>query len=284
MKRKLDVILVERGLIANLEKSKRLIMAGKVLVDGQKSDKPGKNFSDDALIEILEDMPYVSRGGLKLKKALRDFNLDVNGKVAIDIGASTGGFTDCLLQHGARFVYAVDVGYGQLAWKLRNNPCVKVLERTNICYVQPSDFDKQIELATIDVSFISLRKVLPVIVKLFDGIDNISHLPPFGKKGQGGISNREAVALVKPQFEASKHLVEKGGVVKDLEVHEQVMVELIRYSTQKGFTIAGITYSPIKGPAGNIEYFIYLRLGQEASNIDVKEVASKIVNEAHAML
>jgi len=263
--------MVERGLVANLEKAKRLIMAGKVLLDGQKADKPGKTFSVDSplgrgrgwvSIEILEDMPYVSRGGLKLEKALREFNIDVRGKVAIDIGASTGGFTDCILQHGAKFVYAVDVGYGQLAWKLRNDARVKVLERTNIRYVQRSDFDKRIELATIDVSFISLRKVLPVVVKLFNG-------------------SVAVIALIKPQFEASRHLVEKGGVVKDPEVHKQVIVELIRYSTHNGFTIAGLTYSPITGPAGNIEYFIFLKLGQEANNIDVANVVPEIIHEAH---
>ena len=262
MSKRLDAILVERGLVANLEKAKRLIMAGKVLVDGQKADKPGKNVSVNASIEILEDMPYVSRGGLKLEKALREFNIDVRGKVAIDIGASTGGFTDCLLQHGAKFVYAVDVGYGQLAWKLRNDLRVKVLERTNIRYVQRSDFDKQIELATIDVSFISLQKVLPVMVKLFNGKGNV-------------------IALIKPQFESSRHLVEKGGVVKDPEVHKQVIVELISYSTHNGFIIAGLTYSPITGPAGNIEYFIFLKLGQEANNIDVANVVPEIIHEAH---
>ena len=262
MPKRLDVMLFKRGLVADPEIAKRLIMAGKVLVDGQKADKPGKKFSDGASIEILEDMPYVSRGGLKLEKALRDFNIDVRGKVAIDVGASTGGFTDCLLQHGAKFVYAVDVGYGQLAWKLRNDPRVKVLERTNIRYVKRNNFDKQIELATIDVSFISLRKVLPVMVSLFSG-------------------SGEVIALVKPQFEASKHLVEKGGVVKDPEVHKQVIVELIRYSTHNGFTIAGLTYSPITGPAGNIEYFIFLKLGQEANNIDVANVVPQIIHEAH---
>ena len=271
MSRRLDVILVEHGLVSNLEKAKRLIMAGKVLVDGQKSDKPGKNFSVDSplgrgrgwvSIEILEDMPYVSRGGLKLEKALREFNIDVRSKVAIDVGASTGGFTDCLLQHGAKFVYAVDVGYGQLAWKLRNDTRVKVLERTNIRYVQRNDFDKLIELAAIDVSFISLRTILPVVAMLFNG-------------------NGEVVALVKPQFEASRHLVEKGGVVKDPEVHKQVIVELIRYSTDNGFTVAGLTYSPITGPAGNIEYFIYLKIGQEGNNIDVSEIVPQIIHEAH---
>ncbi|MFQ6034673.1 MAG: TlyA family RNA methyltransferase [Sedimentisphaerales bacterium] len=271
MSRRLDVMLVERGLVDSLERAKRLIMAGKVSVDGQKALKPGGNFSVDAKIEILEDMPYVSRGGLKLEKALRDFNIDVRGKVAIDVGASTGGFTDCLLQHGAKFVYAVDVGYGQLAWKLRNDPRVKVLERTNIRYVQRSDFDKRIELATIDVSFISLRKVLPVVATLFSG---------------------EVIALVKPQFEASRYLVEKGGVVKDPEVHKQVIVELIRYSTDIGFTTAGLTYSPITGPAGNIEYFIFLKLGQveypdevgETNNIDVANVVPEIIREAHATI
>ncbi|MBM3238523.1 TlyA family RNA methyltransferase [Candidatus Poribacteria bacterium] len=271
MPRRLDVIMVERGLVANLEEAKRLIMAGKVLVNGQKADKPGKTFSVDSplgrsrgwvSIEIQEDMPYVSRGGLKLEKSLRDFNINVRGKVATDIGASTGGFTDCLLQHGAKFVYAIDVGYGQLAWKLRHDPRVKVLERTNIRYVQRSDFDKRIELATIDVSFISLRKVLPVVVKLFNG-------------------NGEVIALIKPQFEANRHLVEKGGVVKDPEVHKQVIAELIRYSTHNGFTTAGLTYSPITGPAGNIEYFIFLKLGRKENNIDVATVVPQIIHEAH---
>lgn len=184
MSRRLDVMLVERGLVDSLEKAKRLIMAGKVLVDGQKADKPGKTFSVDAKIEIREDIPYVSRGGLKLEKALQEFNIDVRGKVAIDVGASTGGFTDCLLQHGAKFVYAVDVGYGQLAWKLRNDPRVKVFERTNIRYVQRSDFDKRIQLATIDVSFVSLRKALPAVAKLFNGSGEKSPRPPLIKGGK----------------------------------------------------------------------------------------------------
>ena len=289
---RLDIILIERGLVANLEKAKRLIMAGKVLVDGQKSDKPGKNFSIDASIEILEDMPYVSRGGLKLEKALRDFNIDVRGKVAIDVGASTGGFTDCLLQHGAKFVYAVDVGYGQLAWKLRNDMRVGVLERTNIRYVQRSDFDKQIELVTIDVSFISLRKVLPVVATLFNGDREKSprtRNTELKNKSEFRIPNSkfhegEVIALIKPQFEASRHLVEKGGVVKDPEVHKQVIVELIDFSTRNNFTIAGITYSPITGPAGNIEYFIYLKLGQKTNNIDIANVVPQIIREAHATI
>jgi len=258
-------MLVERGLVDSLERAKRLIMAGKVLVDGQKADKPGKFFSVDASIEIRENTPYVSRGGLKLAKALRDFDIDVSGKVAIDVGASTGGFTDCLLQHGAKFVYAVDVGYGQLAWKLRNDPRVKVLERTNIRYVQRSDFSKRIELATVDVSFISLRKVLPVVATLFN------------KSG-------DIIALVKPQFEAQRHLVEKGGVVKNPEVHKQVIVELTNFSIRNGFTVSGVTYSPITGPAGNIEYFIYLKLGQKRNNIDVVNLAPQVIHEAHSTI
>jgi len=262
--KRLDVLLAERKLVNSRQRAKRLIMAGKVFVDGKKLDKPGKNVPIDADIEIQEDMPYVSRGGLKLEKAINHFNIDVRNKVAIDVGASTGGFTDCLLQHGAKFVYAVDVGYGQLAWKLRTDPRVKVIERTNIRYVKHDDLDKRIELATIDVSFISLKKVLPVVGTLLDD------------KG-------EIIALIKPQFEAGRHLVGKGGVVKNPEIHKRVIFGLIDFSTRQNYTTAGLTYSPIRGPAGNIEYFIFLKLGGEDDTIDVDSVVPQVIHEAQLM-
>lgn len=261
--KRLDILLVERGFVDSRERAKRLIMAGNVLVNGQQVNKPGKNISPKAAIQIKgADIPYVSRGGLKLEKALQDFDVDVRNKVAIDVGASTGGFTDCLLQHGAKFVYAVDVGYGQLAWKLRIDPRVEVLERTNIRYVEKSEFDREIEVATIDVSFISLRKVLFVVKKLISRSGDI-------------------IALIKPQFEAGREFVEKGGVVKDPKIHNRVILDVAHDSLQEGLTTAGLSYSPIMGPAGNIEYLIHFKIGQDVNAFDVDNAVPRVVLEAH---
>jgi 23S rRNA (cytidine1920-2'-O)/16S rRNA (cytidine1409-2'-O)-methyltransferase len=241
-------------------------MAGSVLVDGQVVDKPGKRVAVDADITIRQpDIPYVSRGGLKLQKAIEHFRVDVTGKIAIDVGASTGGFTDCLLQNGAELVYAVDVGYGQLDWKLRNDKRVVVIERTNIRYVQKEQFQREIDLATIDVSFISLDKVLPVVVSL---------IRPGG----------QIITLIKPQFEAGRHNVGKGGVVKDPDTHRQVIQKVCDVADAVMLTVRGLTYSPIKGPAGNIEYLIWL----QKEDLDVPPAREKMIDqvvfEAHASL
>ena len=241
-------------------------MAGSVLVDGQVVDKPGKRVAVDADITIRQpDIPYVSRGGLKLQKAIEHFRVDVTGKIAIDVGASTGGFTDCLLQNGAELVYAVDVGYGQLDWKLRNDKRVVVIERTNIRYVQKEQFQMEIDLATIDVSFISLDKVLPVVVSL---------IRPGG----------QIIALIKPQFEAGRHNVGKGGVVKNPDTHRQVIQKVCDVAHEAELTVRGLTYSPIKGPAGNIEYLIWL----QKEDLDVprarENIIDQVVSEAHASL
>jgi len=261
--KRLDSLLVELGLVDSRERAKRLIIAGNVLVNGQQVNKPGKNISPKAEIQVKNaDIPYVSRGGLKLEKALQDFDVGVRDKVAIDVGASTGGFTDCLLQNGAKFVYAVDVGYGQLAWKLRIDPRVEVLERTNIRYVEKSNFDKEIEIATIDVSFISLRKVLFVLKKLLSRSGDI-------------------IALIKPQFEAGREFVEKGGVVKSPNIHSRVILDVVHESLQEGLTTVGLSYSPITGPAGNIEYLIHFKIGQYENAFDLDNVVSQVVLEAH---
>ena len=276
--KRLDALLVESGYVDSRERAKRLIMAGNVFVNGHPVNKPGKNISPKAEIQVKNsDIPYVSRGGLKLEKALQNFDVEVRDKVAIDVGASTGGFTDCLLQHGAKFVYAVDVGYGQLAWKLRIDPRVKVFERTNIRYVEKSNFDREIEIATIDVSFISLRKVLFVAKKLLSkslgGKVGVSE----GKGDRSG----DIIALIKPQFEAGKEFVARGGVVKDPNVHRQVILDVAYESHQGGLTTVGVSYSPIMGPAGNIEYLIHFRIGQDVNTFDADNVVSRVVLEAH---
>jgi len=241
-------------------------MAGSVLVDGQVVDKPGKRVAVDAEITIRQaDIPYVSRGGLKLQKALEYFRVDVIGKIAIDVGASTGGFTDCLLQNGAELVYAVDVGYGQLDWKLRNDKRVVVIERTNIRYVQKEQFQREIDLATIDVSFISLDKVLPVVASL---------IRPGG----------QMIALIKPQFEAGRRNVGKGGVVKAPDIHRQVIQKVCDVADAAMLTVKGLTYSPIKGPAGNIEYLIWLQKEDRDVPPARENMIEQVVSEAHASL
>ncbi|MBD3183659.1 TlyA family rRNA (cytidine-2'-O)-methyltransferase [Candidatus Poribacteria bacterium] len=263
---RLDILLVQRGEVPSRGRAKRLIMAGDVSVDGQIVDKPGKQVSIDAQITLQKpDIPYVSRGGLKLEKALIFFKIDVTGKNCIDVGASTGGFTDCLLQNGAAMVYAVDVGYGQIDWKLRNDKRVILFERTNIRYVKPDQFEEELELATIDVSFISLKSVLPVVNSLL--------------KSQGQI-----IALIKPQFEAGRGNVGKGGVVREGEIHRDVIEGIWSLALDMDLIVSGLTYSPLKGPAGNIEYLIWLQKGICEKSIDPENTINSVVQESHTQL
>ncbi|RME64320.1 MAG: TlyA family RNA methyltransferase [Nitrospirae bacterium] len=243
-KQRIDILLVEKGLIESRQKARALIMAGAVFVNGQPAQKPGQLVSLDAEIEIKETIPYVSRGGLKLEEALREFNVDVKDKVAMDIGASTGGFTDCLLQHGARRVYAVDVGYGQLHWNIRQDPRVVVLERTNIRYLPKEKIPEEMDLITIDVSFISLEKVLPKAKEFLK---------------QGG----EVLALVKPQFEVGPEDVDRGGVVKDEKKRQKAVERVIEFSKTLGFQPLGQMACSVHGQKkGNVEYFVYLKLSE----------------------
>ena len=241
MKERLDVLLVNKGLCESRQKAKAIIMSGNVYVENQKEDKAGSMFDVNANIEVRGHvLPYVSRGGLKLEKAINNYNLDLKDKICMDVGASTGGFTDCMLQNGATKVYSVDVGHGQLAWKLRNDERVVCMEKTNIRYVTNEDIPDLIDFTSIDVSFISLTLVLPVVKILL----NI-----------GG----EVVALIKPQFEAGREKVGKKGVVRDPEVHFEVIEKVVNFSNELGFKLLDIEFSPIKGPEGNIEYLIHLK-------------------------
>ncbi len=259
VKRRLDTLLVERGLVESRERAQSLILAGKVKVDGQVAHKPGKRVSADAEITLEEALPYVSRGGLKLEEALKRFQLDLSGLICADVGASTGGFTDCLLQHGAAKVYAIDVGYGQLAWKLRQDPRVVVLERTNIRYLE--SLPEPIDLATIDVSFISLELVLPPV---------LNFLKPGG----------QIIALVKPQFEAGREQVGKGGVVKDPEVHGQVLHKVATMAQDLGLQVLGLIPSSLKGPAGNVEFFIHLSRGGRGVAVDLERAIEESLSQA----
>lgn len=240
-KKRLDQLVLERGLAGSRERARTLIMTGQILVNDMPVDKPGTGVSEDArIVSRSEDIAYVSRGGLKLEHALREFHIDPSGWDCLDVGASTGGFTDCLLQHGAASVCAVDVGYGQLAWKLRQDPRVRVIERTNIRYITEKELPSPFDLITIDVSFISLRIVVPAIHRF---------LKPGGR----------IIALIKPQFEAGKDQVGKGGVVKDLSVHEAVIDALKAYfAADCGLTAVSVVQSPILGPKGNREFLILL--------------------------
>lgn len=263
-KERLDMLLVKKGFFPSREKARGSIMAGMVNVNGIREDKPGARFEEDCEIEIKQNInPYVSRGGLKLEKAMAVFGISLEGKVAMDIGASTGGFTDCMLKNGAVKVFAVDVGYGQLAWELRNDERVINMERTNIRYVKPEDISSFLDFASIDVSFISLRKVLPVAWELLNA--------------QG-----EVLCLIKPQFEAGREKVGKHGVVRDIGVHREVVEGIIGFSRETGFNVKGLTYSPIKGPEGNIEYLLYLSkaAGTFSAN-DLSNVISDVVTLSH---
>ena len=243
-----------------------MIMMGKILVDGQKIDKAGTLVNRDADIKIIgEEMPFVSRGGFKLQKALEVFNINLHEKIAADIGASTGGFTDCMLQHGAKKIFAIDVGYGQLAWKLRNDERVINLERTNIRNVTKENFSDELNFASIDVAFISLDKVLPVVFEIL-------------------ADNGEVVALIKPQFEAGKDQVGKKGVVKDKKIHAAVIEYVLNFAEEVGFIICGIDFSPVKGPEGNIEYLAHLSKNINAQKIDWREKILSTVDSAHEKL
>lgn len=262
-KERLDVLLVSRGLVETRTKAQAIIMSGDVYVGGQKADKPGMSYEDTVEIEVRgQACPYVSRGGLKLEKALRDFGVDPTGYVCSDSGASTGGFTDCLLQQGAAKVFAIDVGYGQLAWKIRQDPRVVCMERTNIRYVQPEDLGEPLDLSVVDVSFISLKIVLPAIARL---------LKPTG----------QVLCLIKPQFEAGKEKVGKKGVVRDPAVHQEVLEHFVALADELGFTIRNLTFSPVKGPEGNIEFLGHL--SREAGVRNVPDLAA-LVAEAHETL
>ena len=263
IKKRLDVLLVEKGLAETRAKAQAVIMSGLVYVEGQKADKPGTSYEESVQIEVRSgSCPYVSRGGLKLEKALRDFGVDPTGFVCSDSGASTGGFTDCLLQQGAKKVFAIDVGYGQLDWKIRSDPRVVVMERTNVRYVTPEQLGEPLDLSVIDVSFISLKIVLPVI-KTF--------LKPDG----------QVLCLIKPQFEAGKEKVGKKGVVREPETHKEVLDNFIILAKSLDFVILGLTFSPVKGPEGNIEFLAHLTR-READGI-LPDTA-QIVADAHAVL
>ena len=261
-KQRLDVLLVEKGMAPSREKAKAIIMAGIVYVDGNKEDKAGTTFPENAVIEVKgKTLPYVSRGGLKLEKAMQKFPITLSGKVCMDVGSSTGGFTDCMLQNGATKVYAIDVGHGQLAWKLRNDERVVCMEKTNIRYVVPEDIDELAAFSSIDVSFISLTKVLLPVKNLLTG-------------------DGQVVCLIKPQFEAGREKVGKKGVVRDRAVHEEVIRMVMDYASSIDFYPLALDFSPVKGPEGNIEYLLFLSKNKQdqeivdASSIDIKAVVT----------
>jgi len=268
MKERLDVLLVKRNLIESREKAKAVIMAGCVFVDGQREDKAGSMFGEGVSIEVKGNpLPYVSRGGLKLEKAVKEFDIILSDKICMDVGASTGGFTDCMLQNGAGKVYSVDVGAGQLAWKLRNDERVVVMEKTNIRYVTPEDITDFIAFVSIDVSFISLTKVLPPVKALMK-------------------EDAQMVCLIKPQFEAGREKVGKKGVVREKSVHIEVIEAVMRFALAIGFDIRNLSFSPIKGPEGNIEYLLYLQnQPQNREGVFLSEISiEKTVEEAHNCL
>ena len=263
IKKRLDVLLTEQGYADSRSKAQAIIMSGQVYVNGQKADKPGVSYEETAVLEVRGAVcPYVSRGGLKLEKALRDFGVKPVDYVCSDSGASTGGFTDCLLQQGARKVFAIDVGYGQLDWKIRSDERVVVMERTNIRYVTPEDLGEPLDLSVIDVSFIGLEIVLPTIKTL---------LKPTG----------QVLCLIKPQFEAGKENVGKKGVVRDPRIHKMVLDNFISLADGLGFHILGLTFSPVKGPEGNIEFLAHLTLDNVAG---IHPDTASIVTQAHDTL
>ncbi len=264
VKKRLDVLLTEAGYADTRSKAQAIIMSGQVYVNGQKADKPGVSYEETVELEVRGAVcPYVSRGGLKLEKALRDFGVRPEGYVCSDSGASTGGFTDCLLQQGARKVFAIDVGYGQLDWKIRSDPRVVVMERTNIRYVTPDQLGEPLDLSVIDVSFISLKIVLPAIKSLL-------------KPGAG-----QVLCLIKPQFEAGKEKVGKKGVVRDKETHKEVLDHFVALANELNFTILGLTFSPVKGPEGNIEFLGHLTLAREQG---IQPDTADVVEQAHSAL
>ena len=264
IKKRLDVLLTERGFADSRTKAQAIIMSGQVYVAGQKADKPGVSYEETVDIEVRSAAcPYVSRGGLKLEKALRDFGVKPEGYVCSDSGASTGGFTDCLLQQGAKKVFAIDVGYGQLDWKIRSDPRVVVMERTNVRYVTPEQLGEPLDLSVIDVSFISLKIVLPAIKALL-------------KPDQG-----QVLCLIKPQFEAGKEKVGKKGVVREPETHKEVLDDFVALAAELDFKILGLTFSPVKGPEGNIEFLGHLTLADQTG---IVPDTADIVAQAHQTL
>lgn len=265
MKKRLDLLVYEKGFAESREKAKAVIMAGLVYVDNQKADKCGTSYDENVRLEVRGHvLPYVSRGGLKLEKAIKNFYLDLGGKTAMDIGASTGGFTDCMLQNGAKKVYAIDVGYGQLAWKLRTDERVVNLERTNMRKVTREQVPEAIDFFSVDVSFISLRLIVPVARELLS-------------------DSAEAVCLIKPQFEAGRGKVGKKGVVRDPQVHIEVVRDIFDFALQNGFDVLNMDYSPIKGPEGNIEYLIHLRRSDEPKSY-TEVTPEALVAASHAEL
>jgi len=266
-KKRLDVVLVERNLIETREKAKRTIMAGLVYSNSERLDKPGMKVPTDIPIKIKQHLhPYVSRGGLKLEKALDEFSIDVQGKILIDVGSSTGGFTDCALQRGAKMSYAIDVGYNQLDWKLRSDDRVVVMERTNFRYVSPDMLQKGTpNFATVDVSFISLTLILPVLRTLLE-------------------KNSDIVILIKPQFEAGREQVGKGGIVKDPKVHFQVIQNILDFATKEQYDLLNLTYSPITGGEGNIEYLAHLGWEKDDQTKRKALEIQEVIDEAHKLL
>ena len=265
-KERLDILLVDKGICTSRERAKTNIMAGLIFVDGQRVDKAGEKVSVDADIVFKgEELKYVSRGGLKLEKAMNTFGIDLTNKVCMDIGASTGGFTDCMLQNHASKVFSVDVGYGQFAWKLRTDERVVCMERTNIRYVTPEEIGVPLDFASIDVSFISLRTIMPAVKNLL------------GDKG-------EVVALIKPQFEAGREKVGKKGVVRDIEVHLEVVNKIVNFLIENDFNVLGLSFSPIKGPEGNREYLVYFTKDKEKEGTFELSQIDDVVNESHSQL
>lgn len=266
-KERLDVLMVNNGLAASRELAKAYIMAGDVYVDGNKEDKAGTKVDVNANIELRgKVMPYVSRGGYKLEKAMEVFPVTIEGKICMDIGSSTGGFTDCMLQNGASKVYSIDVGYGQLAWKLRNDERVVCMEKTNVRYITEEQVPDKPQFASVDVSFISLTKVIPPALNVMSG-------------------DAQLVCLIKPQFEAGREKVGKKGVVRDKKVHEEVILKIIDFAFEIGLNVIGIDFSPIKGPEGNIEYLIMLDRKNEGLTIEeAHKAAHDIEEQSHELL
>lgn len=265
-KKRLDTLVFEKGYTKSREQAKGYIMAGLVYVNNQKADKPGTSYPEDVKLEVRAAAPkYVSRGGFKLEKAITSFDIDLNGKVAMDIGASTGGFTDCMLQNGAVKVYSIDVGYGQLDWKLRNDSRVVNLERQNIRKLKREQIDSPVDFFSVDVSFISLRLVLPVAREFL-------------------VDGGRAVCLIKPQFEAGREKVGKKGVVRDPAVHQSVIEQIVNFCLENGFNVLGLDFSPIKGPEGNIEYLIYIEKTQGETELTASKSPEQLTSESHQSL
>jgi 23S rRNA (cytidine1920-2'-O)/16S rRNA (cytidine1409-2'-O)-methyltransferase len=305
---RIDTFLVEHDLVESREQAKRLILAGAVTVNGNSRIKPGQRIPSDAKVVVQQQQKYVSRGGFKLEKALRAFDINVQNRVALDVGASTGGFTDCLLQHGAKFVYAIDVGYGQLAWKLRTHPQVQPIEKTNIRHLTPAllktsvlnDTEDCVSIAVIDVSFISLRTVLPSVIKLLNSYqlsvisgqlkrDLVEPESSLTDNRQLKTDNHstdnyiDIIALLKPQFEAGKAHVKKGGIVSDKQVHIQTIDNLSTFVTEKlGATVRGLTHSPVHKDIGNIEYLLWLTVdGEHMDSCQLQQTTVEVVETAH---